>query len=344
MAYDWNSMKKSLQTGIDSKGGNKDFNDPREWKLQRDENDNGTAVIRLLPGKDGGIPIVRVFEHSVRIFNKAQNKYRYYIEPSPSSIDEPCPVSEIWYELGDVGTEQSKKMQKTFSRKVSFISNILVVNDPANPENNGKVFFWKYGVKLFEKFKQALEPTDAQLKVGKKPIELFDPMLGANITLEIARSGEFLNYDGTTIDAPSQAFDSEEQMIDVIENKCIDLNEFISKEHYKPYNELKSKIAWVLEKSPEEALLVSIGSNVISEPYVDKKRTGVSAGGTGKASTEPEKETLPEPKAKSSYEEAKERAAAKKQEAEKAPEVEKAPEKKDTSSQDDDILAMLGEL
>ncbi|MCK5536172.1 MAG: hypothetical protein KAI79_05050, partial [Bacteroidales bacterium] len=112
--YDWNSMKDTLQEGLENK--KTDWNDPREWKLQRDDNDNGTAIIRLLPGKGGDTPpIVRIFEHSARIFNKSTNKYRYYIEPSPSTIKGQCPISELWYELGNYGTDEAKELQKSLS-------------------------------------------------------------------------------------------------------------------------------------------------------------------------------------------------------------------------------------
>jgi hypothetical protein len=354
--YNWDNLKNNLQKGVGDKT-NKDFNDPREWKLQRDENDSGTAVIRLLPGKGGTTPpVVRIYEHSTRIFNKASNKYRYYIEPSPASIEEDCPVSDIWYELGDIGTDEALKMQKTFSRSVKFISNVLVVNDPANPENNGKVFYWKYGVKLFEKFQAALEPTQAQLDVGKKPIQLFDPEEGANIILESARVGGFVNYDGTTIMDPSAAFESEEEMDDAILEKCIDLTEFISEDYYKPYAELKKKIAWVLEKSPEEAYLISHGSKVITEPYT-------KGGGSSRGETPAPKTDTAVPDMGGSYTPKTKKAPVVDQEVEDAvdevveevkaepakakatpkPAPKKAPVKKAPEG-DDDILAMLDDL
>jgi hypothetical protein len=215
---------------------------------------------------------VRIYEHSIKKFHKPTQKYRYYIEPSPASIGEPCPVSEIWYELGEIGTDEAKNMQRTFSRSVKFISNILVVNDPANPENNGKVFYWKYGVKLFEKFQAALEPSESQLKIGKKPIQLFDPMEGANIVLDAKEVAGFINYDDTSIEPPSQAFETEEEADRVVMEDCIDLTEFISEDYYKPYAELKRNLAWVLDGSPEEAYLVAHGSKVISMPYKDLKK------------------------------------------------------------------------
>jgi len=354
--YNWDNLKGKLQKGVGEKQQN-DYDDPREWKLQRDEQDNGTAVIRLLPGKGGDTPsIVRVYEHSIRIWNKSTNKYRWYIEPSPASIKEDCPVSSIYYELGDMGTEEAKKMQETFSRSVKFISNILVVNDPMNPENNGKIFYWKYGVKLFEKFKQALEPTESQIKVGKKPIQLFDPEDGANITLDIKRSGQFLNYDDTTIEAPSRAFDTEEEMDEAVLERCYDLQEFISADYYKPYAELKKKIAMVLEKSPQEAFLIANGSEIISEPYKSKKdgqrdsssstetntdEASISVGTTYKPKTK-KVEVNEDPELAEAVDSVVNEAKAEKVE-KKAP-VKKAPAKKPSTESDEDILSMLDDL
>ena len=355
--YNWDNLKSNLQKGVGEKTQN-DFNDPREWKLQRDENDNGTAVIRLLPGKGGDTPsVVRIYEHSVRVFNKASNKYRYYIEPSPASIENDCPVSDLWYELGDIGTDESKKMQKTFSRSVKFISNILVVNDPANPENNGKTFFWKYGVKLFEKFQAALEPTEAQLNVGKKPIQLFDPEDGANIILETARVAGFVNYDGTTIESPSMAFDNEEAMDETIIEKCIDLTEFISKDYYKPYAELKKKIAWAIEKSPEEAYILANGSKVITEPYKKggSSRDSEPAQETAESSTPnmgggytPKAKKKVEPEVNEPTEETGDDGVPFETDEVETPKPKKAPAKapakKVDTNKDEDILAMLEDL
>jgi len=343
--YNWDNLKQTLQKGVDSK--KEDFNDPREWKLQRDEDDNGTAIIRLLPGKGGDTPpVVRIFEHSVRIFNKQTNKYRYYIEPSPASIGLDCPVSEIYYELGDVGTEEAKKMQSTFSRSVKFISNILVVNDPANPENNGKIFYWKYGVKLFEKFQAALEPTEQQLKIGKKPIQLFDPEEGANIILEVKKAGGFINYDDTSIETvTSRAFETDEEMDEAVLEKCHDLTEFISEDYYKPYAELKKKIAWTLEKSPEEAYLISIGSKIISEPY-SKRPRGQEATSESSSETAPVSTGGYTPKTrKVSEAEPAQVESTKEESKESAPAPKETVSKPTTSAADDDeILKMIDDL
>jgi len=331
--YDWGSMKAGLQKGVGEKSDKKDYNDPREWKLTVDENQNGTAVIRLLPGKGGTTPpIVRIFEHSVRIFNKKSNKYRYFINPSPASIQEDCPASKLWYELGDIGTDEAKALQKEVSRSTKFISNILVINDPGNPENNGKVFYWKYGVKMFEKFQKALEPTEAQLKVGKKGVELFDPMLGADIVIDAQKVAGFRNYDGSTIEAPSAAFATEAEADEVVDEKCFDLTEFISPDHYEPYEKLLKNLRWTLAGSPIEALAILSGSEVITEEY---KERGNTSGANAKAdSATPSAGTASKPKVEPTPE----------LETTPQPQVEKPKPKPKPVASDDDVLAMLDDL
>ena len=272
-------MKSTLQEGLENK--KTDWNDPREWKLQRDDDENGTAIIRLLPGKGGTTPpIIRLFEHSARVFNKASNKYRYYIEPSPSTIKQDCPISDLWYELGGYGTDEAKELQKTLSRRTVFISNILVVNDPDNPDNNGKTFYWKYGVKLFEKIQAALEPTPNQIKVGKEPVQLFDPMKGANIMIVSKKLAGFVNYDDTTVEAPSKAFKNEKEADSIIDDECIDLTEFTSPEYFKSYTDLVGKLRWTLSGSPIEKLALQKGSKIIVSAHTDKPNTATATQGT----------------------------------------------------------------
>jgi len=222
--------------------------DEREWKLARDENDNGQAIIRLLPDKNGKA-WTKMYSHSFGIFNKSRNKKLWYIEDSPSTIGEPCPVSEYWAELGSIGTDEAKEQQKMFSRKVSYITNIYVIKDPANPENEGKVFYWKFGTKLFDKFLSVMNPSEKDLAMGEVAIPLWNALKGANIKLKIKKAaGGFLSYDDTTIMSPSSLFSSREEAEDVIINQTIDLSEFESPSHFKTYEELADKLAFVLGK------------------------------------------------------------------------------------------------
>lgn len=222
--------------------------DEREWKLTRDDNDEGQAIIRLIPDKTGK-PFTKVYNHSFGIFNKARNKKLWYIEDSPSTIGQPCPVSEYWAELNSIGTEEAKEEAKLFSRKVNYITNVYIVKDPACPANEGKVFYWKFGTKLYDKFMATLNPSEKDLAMGETAIPLWNALKGANIKLKIKKAaGGFLNYDDTTIMAPSACFDSKEEATDVIVNQTIELSEFESPSHFKTYEELSDKLAFVLGK------------------------------------------------------------------------------------------------
>jgi len=241
---DWNKLKQNTADNTFFKKTN--YEDSRFWKLSRDENDNGSALIRLLPDQEG-IPLVKIFEHSIKVFHKGTNKNRYFIQPSPSSIGLPCPASEEWERYNALGTEESKKTARLFSRRTQYIANILVVNDPANPQNNGKVFLWKFGMKLLDKFSAALEPSDTDKAMGVQPVELFDLMKGANIMLKSKKVAGFVNYDDTQVQQPTASAATNEAA-EAIWKQSHGLKEFLSPEYYLPYAELKKKLDWTFGK------------------------------------------------------------------------------------------------
>jgi len=249
---DWESLKKNVEGAIPRK---QNFEDPRFWKLSRDENDNGSAIIRLLPDPEG-IPLVKIYEHSIRVFNKGTGKYRYYIQPSPSSIGLPCPASEEWEKWNSLGTEEGKKMASLFKRRTQYITNILVVNDPANSENNGKVFLWKFGIKLLDKFLAALEPSETDKAMGIQPVELFSLFKGANIMLKAKKVAGFINYDDTVIMQPSGVAKNEEEAKKIL-SQTYNLKEFLSPDYYLPYEELRKKLDWVLGKVSKQTTKTS---------------------------------------------------------------------------------------
>jgi len=240
---DWNELKGNTDNSIFKKN---DFGDSRFWKLSRGEDDKGGAIIRLLPDKNG-VPLIKMFEHSVKIFNKQSGKPRYFIEDSPSTIGLPCPVTEHYFDIAKssgLEGEDLKAAQRPFSRKVSFIANIMVVNDPANPQNNGKVFLWKFGTKLLSKFTAVLEPSDTDVALGVQPVQLFHPLQGANIFLKIKKEASgFFTYDDTIIQQPSAI--CEESELNSLLEKTHELGEFLKPEHYKSYTELSEKLDYV---------------------------------------------------------------------------------------------------
>ena len=60
----------------------------------------------------------------------------------------------------DCGTQALiviKRSARKRKRKLSYYANILVVSDPKHPENEGKVFLYKFGKKIFDKITEAMQ-------------------------------------------------------------------------------------------------------------------------------------------------------------------------------------------
>ena len=244
-SMDWGSLEKNLGANVTS-GGKKNYDDDRFWKLSRDENDNGGAIIRLLPDPTG-TPFIQRYNHAFQSFDNVNKKKRWYINISPETIGEPCPASELWSALYNIGTEEGKKEAKKFSRKIKFMANIKVIKDPSNPQNEGKIFLWEFGTKLKDKFMAALQPSDSEIAMGEEPKQLFNPLTGCNVKLKISKVAGFLNYDATEIMTPSSVYtDGEEAKTDIIDN-AFKLEEFMKPEAFETYEELKTKMKFVLE-------------------------------------------------------------------------------------------------
>ena len=227
-----NMVNKLVQT-LDA-GNKKSYNneDNRFWKLTRDAVGNGAAVIRFLPAVNGDeIPWVNEISYG---FQGPTGKW--YINKSPYVIGQPCPAGEYSsaaYQSKDpVRIEQAKAMK----RQKKFISNILVVKDPANPENEGKVFLFAYGKKIHDmitgKLKPVFEDDDA--------VDVFDIDQGCNFRLRAKVVSDFVNYDSSEWANVSPLAKSDEE-IEAILNKCHRLGEFTDPEHFKPYEKLKEE-------------------------------------------------------------------------------------------------------
>jgi len=241
---DWGNLEKNLGANINDK--KKDFKDDRFWKLSRDENDNGGAIIRLLPDPSG-VPFIQIYKHTFQSFDAVNKKKRWYVANSPQTVGHDCPASDLWSAIFNEGSEEGKLEAKNFSRKIQFHANIKVIKDPANPENNGKNFVWQFGTKLKDKFMAALQPSENDIAMGETPKQLFNPLTGCNIKLKIQKGAGFLNYDATTIENESAIYDSpEEAKADILENSYL-LEEFNSPEAFDTYDELLKRLKWVLE-------------------------------------------------------------------------------------------------
>lgn len=248
----WDALKQNAALG--TLKVKKDFNDTRFWSLKRDKNENGSALIRLLPDSNLN-PLVKISEYSFKKLDPSTNKYLYYIKSSPATIGLPCPANERWNYLNKKSslTPEEKEVKDLLKIKNTYICNILILKDPVNPENNGKVFLWKFGSKLLEKFQSVLEPTEKDKEVGVKPIELFNPVKGANILLKAQKSDGYINYNSSTIQESTSLVETEKELKDLL-SKTYDLQEFLKPEFYDSYDELSRalKKALLEDKIPSE--------------------------------------------------------------------------------------------
>jgi len=211
--------------------------DDRFWKPTVDKAGNGQAVLRFLPAPAGEeLPWVRVFDHG---FQGPTGKW--YIENSLTTINKNDPVGELNSELWNSGIEANKEIARKQKRRLSYISNVLVVRDPANPENEGKVFLYKYGKKIFDKIKDVMQPTFED----EEPINPFDFWQGANFKLRIRQVEGYRNYDKSEFDSVSVLSDNDDE-IESLWKKQHSLASFLDPANFKSYDELKAKLNAVL--------------------------------------------------------------------------------------------------
>ena len=211
--------------------------DDRFWQPEVDKAGNGYAVIRFLaPPKGEELPWVRIWNHG---FQGPTGKW--YIENSLTTLGKADPISEYNTELWNSGSEANKEIARKQKRKLTYIANILIVSDPKHPENEGKVFLYKFGKKIFDKIKDVADPQFQD----EKPINVFDFWEGANFKLKIRNVEGYRNYDKSEFEGPSAISESDED-IEAIWNKQYPLAQFLDDKHFKSYDELKKKFEMVM--------------------------------------------------------------------------------------------------
>ena len=212
------------------------YTDDRMWKPTVDKQNNGYAIIRFLPATEGAeLPWVRYWDHG---FKGPTGKW--YIEKSLTSIGQDDPVGELNSKLWNTGLEADKETARRQKRRLHHVSNILVVSDPGNPANEGKVFLYQYGKKIFDKLMDAMQPEFAD----EEPINPFDFWSGANFKLKIRDVEGYRNYDKSEF-ARQEALSEDDTKLEGIYNSMHDLNKY-AEEGYKSYAELKTKLMSVL--------------------------------------------------------------------------------------------------
>ena len=215
------------------------FSDDRFWKPELDKSGNGFAVFRFLPAvKDEDLPWARLWSHAF------QGPGGWFIENSLTTLNKKDPVSEANTLLWNSGVEADKEIARKRKRKLSYIANILIINDAKHPENEGQVKLFKFGKKIFDKITEAMKPEFED----EKPINPFDFWEGANFKLKIRKVDGYWNYDKSEFDSPSAVKDNDDS-IQQIWDKQFALKPFLAPENFKSYDELKAKVDKVLSGS-----------------------------------------------------------------------------------------------
>ncbi len=215
----------------------KSYVDERLWKPNVDKAGNGYAVIRFLPAPKGEeLPWVRVWNHAFQ-----GPTGQWYIENSLTTLSQKDPVSEYNSQLWNSGVESDKEIARKQKRKLQYYSNIYVVQDSANPENEGKVMLYRYGKKIFDKLMETMQPAFED----ETPVNPFDLWEGANFKLKIRKVDGYWNYDKSEFDSVTQLKSTDEEL-ETIWNSEYSLADFTAPSNFKSYDELKTRLDAVL--------------------------------------------------------------------------------------------------
>ena len=226
-------LVKEVEKMSNSSGGGAD---ERLWKPEVDKVGNGFAVIRFLPAPDGEeLPWAKMYTHAF------QGNGGWYIENSLTTLGQKDPVSEYNRELWNSGNDVDKDTVRKQKRKLSYYSNIYVVKDPTNPHNEGKVFLYKYGKKIFDKIMEAMQPEFED----ETPINPFDFWQGANFKLKIVKKDGYWNYDKSEFDRVAPLLDDDDAM-EAVWKKEYSLTAIIAEDQFKTYEQLEARLKMVL--------------------------------------------------------------------------------------------------
>ena len=209
--------------------------DTRFWKPEVDKAGNGYAVIRFLPAPaNEDIPFVRIWDHGF------QGPGGWYIEKSLTTLGQKDPVSEYNSQLWATGTKENQAQVRKQKRRLAYISNVYVVKDPAHPENEGKVFLYQYGKKIWDKINLAMHP-EFEDETALNPFDLWE---GANFKLKIRQVEGYRNYDKSEFEAPAPLADDAE--MEAIWKQEFPLQTFLDPAEFKSYDDLKARLYRVL--------------------------------------------------------------------------------------------------
>ena len=234
-------ISKLVQAAENAGGGTtekKNYADERIWKPTVDKAGNGYAVLRFLPATEGQeLPWARYWDHAFK-----GPTGLWYIENSLTSIGQADPVGELNSRLWNTGFDDDKAKARTQKRRLHYVTNVLVMSDSSAPHNEGKVFLYKFGKKIFDKIMDVMQPQFAD----EQPVNPFDFWEGADFKLKIRNVEGYRNYDKSEFSSQSALYDGDDNRLESLYSQLYDLNEFVDPKNYKSYDELKQKLERVL--------------------------------------------------------------------------------------------------
>ena len=220
--------------------------DERYWKLTTDKAGNGFAVIRFLPASDGeDMPFVKLYSHAF------QGPGGWYIENSLTTLGKDDPLGEYNRELWNSGDEELKNQVRKQKRKLSYYSNVYIVKDPANPENEGTVRLFRYGKKIHDKIMEAVNGDELE---GREGINPFCFWTGADFKLRAKKVAGYPNYDSSEFHAVSTLEDLDDGQLESIWKRQHKLQEIVAPEAFKSYDQLQDRLNKVLGRKGEASV------------------------------------------------------------------------------------------
>ena len=227
-----NSFEKLNQELTKLNSNQSNSRDERLWTCATDKAGNGYAIIRFLPAPGGeDVPFVRLFTHGFK------GPGGWYIENSLTTIGQQDPIAELNTRLWNSGVESDKETVRKQKRQLNYYSNIYVVKDPANPANEGKVFLFRYGKKIFDKITDLMNPQFED----EKPVDPFNLWTGANFKLKIRKFEGYPNYDKSEFDSAAPLLDDDDQLEKIWKSEY-SLKELLDTKNFRTYDELKRRL------------------------------------------------------------------------------------------------------
>ena len=290
-SFNFGAMKEAVGVDPFAQETTRYAKDERFYTLTKNKDGDGGAVIRFLPDSEKGM-IQRLFKINTTI--TINGKKRFVSQFSPATIGAPCPFQETWQELWNAGDKDGAKQ---YGRGIRYIANIKVLKDPANPENEGKIFMYEMSGAMKDKIQGAVDPSEQDRALGAQPKELFNPLKGNSFRL-IAKKGANgqINYDSSEVlNDVSSIYDSVDAALDDIKNNTHTLSDLLKPESFMSYDELVKKKAWVTFQDQNPTSETLKAEPAVAEVAVAEVQPAAVAETAETAETTETTETMQEP-------------------------------------------------